>query len=269
MYLLLRLQKIIAPSEPELSTEELVKLLKENSKSLEIDESTSRFSGAEWYNEIQKSKVVLAGLGGIGSYVLFCLSRMKPAQVLLYDDDVVETANLSGQLYSSSMVGRTKVDAMAILAQDFSMYHNILAVPQKFTAETEAGDIMICGFDNMEARSTFFNAWVKHLINHSHPEKCLFIDGRLNMEEFQVFCMRGDDKFNIDKYLQECIFRDYEAESVQCSMKQTTYCSNMIGSIIVNLFTNFIANTLNPIIPRDLPFKTYYNASMMYFKTEI
>ena len=88
------------------------------------------------------------------------------------------------------------------------------------------------------------------------------------MEEFQVFCMKGDDTYSIKKYKEEYLFADYEAESVQCSMKQTTYCANMIGSVIVNLFTNFIANQLKPVIPRDLPFKTYYSATMMYFKTE-
>ena len=89
------------------------------------------------------------------------------------------------------------------------------------------------------------------------------------MEEFQVFCIQGDDTFNINRYHNEYLFKDYQAQSEICSMKQTTYCSNMIGSVIVNLFTNFIANTLNPVIKRDLPFKTYYDASMMYFKTEL
>ena len=88
------------------------------------------------------------------------------------------------------------------------------------------------------------------------------------MEEFQVFCIKGDDSFNIKKYANGYLFEDWQAESVACSMKQTTYCANMIGSVIVNLFTNFISNTLDPVIPRDLPFKTYYDASMMYFKTE-
>ena len=68
--------------------------------------------------------------------------------------------------------------------------------------------------------------------------------------------------------VKEYLFEDYQAESLQCSMKQTTYCANMIGSVIVNLFTNFIANQLKPLIDRDVPFKTYYDASMMYFKTE-
>lgn len=255
------------PAQP-VTAEDAINMLPVNSMSYANDDTMSRFSGAMWFNAIQLSTVVLAGLGGIGSYVLFCLARMKPKQVFIYDDDVVELANLSGQLYSVPMVGKRKVDAMAELARDFSCYYGIQAVPQKFTKDTPAGDIMICGFDNMQARKDFFEAWVKHLVTHPSPNKCLFIDGRLNMEEFQVFCMRGNDTYSIEKYHKEYLFEDYQAESLQCSMKQTTYCANMIGSVIVNLFTNFIANQLKPLIDRDVPFKTYYDASMMYFKTE-
>ena len=255
------------PAQP-VTAEDAINMLPVNSMSYANDDTMSRFSGAMWFSAIQLSTVVLAGLGGIGSYVLFCLSRMKPKQIFLYDDDVVELANLSGQLYSAPMVGKRKVDAMAELARDFSCYYGVQAVPQKFTKDTPAGDIMICGFDNMQARKDFFEAWVKHLVNHPSPSKCLFIDGRLNMEEFQVFCMRGNDTYSINKYHKEYLFEDFEAESIQCSMKQTTFCANMIGSVIVNLFTNFIANQLKPLIDRDVPFKTYYDASMMYFKTE-
>ena len=257
------------PPANKLETEEALKyLIPVNTKAVEVDETTSRFNGAAWFSAIQQSTVVMAGMGGIGSYALYVLSRMKPLQIFIYDDDIVERVNLSGQLYSTAMIGKKKVNAMAQLAKDFSEYNGVIAVPTKFTNDTAAGDIMICGFDNMPARKIFFNAWVNHVIRHKHPESCLFIDGRLNMEEFQVFCMKGDDSYNIKNYADNYLFEDWQAESVACSMKQTTYCANMIGSVIVNLFTNFISNTLDPVIPRDLPFKTYYDASMMYFKTE-
>lgn len=261
-----------AEETPMLSTEELLDLLPVNSKSFEIDDSISRFSGAAWFNAIQETVISLAGLGGIGGYVYYCLTRMKPKQIFIYDDDIVETANLSGQMYSTDMIGKTKVDAMAKLGQDFSMYHSTVAIPTRFTATSAATDIMICGFDNMTARSTFFNSWLNHVNKSANKEKCLYIDGRLAIERFQVFCIKGDDTYNIHRYANEYLFRDTEAEQEVCSMKQTTYCSNMIGSIIVNLFTNFVANVLTtpkPLIDRDLPFKTYYDASMMYFKTEL
>jgi hypothetical protein len=39
-----------------------------NSATLLVDEATSRFSSAIWYENIQKKIVILAGVGGIGRF---------------------------------------------------------------------------------------------------------------------------------------------------------------------------------------------------------
>lgn len=241
-----------------------------NSPTLLIDESTTRFSGAEWFNEIQKARIIVAGIGGIGSNVAFQLARMIPANLTLYDDDNVETVNMAGQLFSSNNIGESKVNAIANMIYDYTSMKQVLAIKDKFTSDKEPGDIMICGFDNMRARRTFFNSWYNHISDKSKEErcKCLYLDGRLSMDTLQILCIRGDDQYNIERYEREFLFADYEADTTICSMKQTTYLACMIGSLMVNLFTNFIANTLNPVIPYDLPFFTEYDAQNMLFKTE-
>lgn len=40
----------------------------ENSATITIDETTSRFSGAIWYEQIRKQTITLAGVGGIGRF---------------------------------------------------------------------------------------------------------------------------------------------------------------------------------------------------------
>lgn len=241
-----------------------------NSATLLVDEATSRFSSAIWYEKIREKTIVLAGVGGIGSYVGFLLARMKPASLFIYDNDIVEAVNMSGQLYSRNDIGVTKVAALVNMVKDYADYGSVFAIAERFTPECEPTDIMICGFDNMEARRVFFTKWVEHV--HSKPEEeranCLFIDGRLAAEEFQVLCIKGDDLFNIDRYQKEYLFTDAEADETICSYKQTTFCANMIASYIVNLFVNFCANQCEPLIDRDLPFLTTYNAETMYLKTE-
>lgn len=69
------------------------------------------------------------------------------------------------------------------------------------------------------------------------------------------------------KYEEEYLFSDEEADPTICSYKQTTYMSNMIGSIMVNLLSNHAANLCDPLIPRDLPFLTTYSAELMLLKT--
>lgn len=251
-----------APPAPE-------PLIPYNSPTLLLNDATSRFSGTEWYNEIQKQRIILAGCGGIGSWTILQLARMNPAALFMYDDDVVEQANMSGQLYCQEDVGKTKVDAMVDMIKSYTTMRNIYAIKDKFTQNSEAGDVMICGFDNMAARRTFFSAWNNHVMNKPEEgrHKCLYLDGRLSIDTLQVFCITGDNDWAMAEYAGKYLFSDAQAEETQCSLKQTTYLACMIGSMIVNLFTNWTANLLNPIIPYDLPFFTEYDAQNMIFKT--
>ena len=195
---------------------------------------------------------------------------MDPSRMILYDDDEVESVNMACQLYRYNDVYKNKVNAVSELITSYTSMQNVYAVPEKFTSECDAGDIMICGFDNMDARKTFFNSWETHVmcIPEEERRKCLFIDGRLSMDELQVLCMSGEDSYNIMRYRNEFLFSSREAEHTVCSMKQTTYLASMIGSFIVNLFTNWVANLLNPIIPYDVPFFTNYNAQNMLLNFE-
>lgn len=266
----------IESSEPPESTEtsippeEQEEKIPLNSPTLLINESIARFSGTEWFKAIQETEVILAGLGGIGSNVAFQLARMNPQKIVMYDDDIVERVNMAGQMYSNFDINQAKVNVMGDIIRRYNSESHVYTIQEKFLPNSEAGDIMICGFDNMRARHTFYYSWVKHLesIPPERKPKCLFIDGRLSIDTLQILCIRGDDEYNINRYKNEFLFSDAEAEPTVCSMKQTTYLACMIGSLIVNLFTNFVANTLNPVIPYDLPFFTTYNAQNMIFNTE-
>ena len=271
------------PEEASLSPEEEAMLaaamdnvhheIPENSQTITVDETTSRFSGAIWYEEIQKQTVTLAGLGGIGSYVGFLLGRLKPRRLIIYDPDRVETVNMSGQLYGQSDVGRYKSTALANMIEDYANYNNIVALSQRFGDNSEATDIMICGFDNMAARSTFYEKWKQKVLSYpadsDNRKKCLFIDGRLAAEEFQVLSIQGDDERAMAEYENKWLFSDAEAEETICSYKQTTFMANMIASVMVNVFVNFVANQCDPIIDRDVPFFISYDASTMFTKVEM
>lgn len=241
-----------------------------NSQTILVSEETSRFSSAIWYDKIQEKAITLAGIGGIGSYVGFLLSRMHPRQIYLYDDDRVEAVNMSGQLYGNSDIGRTKVNALSLMVKNYSNYYETLEMMERFTSTSSATDIMICGFDNMEARRTFYSVWKNHVLHKPEGERanCLFIDGRLAAEEFQILCITGDNEYAMKKYEKEFLFTDSEADATVCSYKQTTFCANMIASYMVNMFVNFVANECNPLIPRALPFYTYYSAETMYLKID-
>lgn len=239
-----------------------------NSETLLISEETSRFNSAIWFDKTRKQDVTIAGLGGIGSYVVFMLSRLDVNTMTLYDPDIVERVNLSGQLYNSNQIGDYKVNAAANMIANYSNYYSFVAKHEKLDENSMISKVTICGFDNMKARKDAFRNWTNFVARLPEEERgeCLFIDGRLAAEELQVFCIKGDDTDGERRY-EPYLFSDSQAAPTVCSYKQTTFMANMIGSIIVNLFINFVANQCNPLIDRDLPFYTEYNAETMYFKT--
>lgn len=244
-----------------------------NSQTITVDETTSRFSGAIWYEEIQKQVVTLAGVGGVGSYLGFLLGRLKPQRLIIYDPDRVEAVNMSGQLYGQTDVGNYKSFVLSNMIINYANYNNIVALNDRFDANSEATDIMICGFDNMEARKVFYERWKQRVLSYptgsNDRKKCLFIDGRLAAEEFQVLSIQGNDDRAMKEYEGKWLFSDVEAEETICSYKQTTFMANMIASVMVNIFVNFVANQCNPIIDRDVPFFISYDASTMFTKVEM
>jgi len=262
----------LTPEELQMLEEAVIDAHREippNSRTLLISEATSRFSGAIWFEAIKTKTVMLAGLGGINSYTGFLLSRMQPANIILFDDDIVETVNLSGQLYSIQDVGNRKTTALAEMMRNYGSYHGTSAFG-RYILTSDTSDIMICGFDNMESRKLYFNKWLNRVNSKSTIEekkKCLYIDGRLSIEFLQIFCLTGDDEYFINEYKTKHFFSDSEANEVICSLKQTTFMANMIGSLIVNLFVNFVANECEPLIDRDVPFLTEYSAETMFLNT--
>lgn len=241
-----------------------------NSESLIVDESHSRFSSAIWFDKIQETSVILAGLGGIGSYVAYLLSRVNIGHLTVFDPDIVDRVNMSGQMYKRSQVGTAKTQALRTNLIEFSNYYNVSLCTEHYRTRSLNGPVMICGFDNMEARKVFFSRWLEYVRGVSAEERqnCLFIDGRLAAEEFQVLCIKGNDTYHINKYRELFLFSDSEADETICSYKQTTHCANMIASIMANLFVNFIANKCEPLMERPVPFFTSYDSERMFFTTD-
>ena len=62
--------------------------------------------------KLQKSNVLILGLGGVGSYVAESLVRSAVGKMTIVDGDVVEKSNLNRQLFATTdTVGMLKVDA--------------------------------------------------------------------------------------------------------------------------------------------------------------
>ena len=68
---------------------------------------------------------------------------MKPAALYIYDDDIVEEVNMSGQLYGQFDLGRLKVSALANMIRNYTNYASTFAIPERFTNNSEATDMWL------------------------------------------------------------------------------------------------------------------------------
>ena len=206
----------------------------ENTENILTKESTQRFSSAVWYKKIQTLDIIIAGLGGIGSWTALLIGRLCPASITLFDNDKIELANLAGQLFDYDDIDEYKAIAVCRKLQRSLCHPN--ALTERYTRDSMKCPVMICGFDNMTARKIFFDNWTDYVIDckEENRKECLFIDGRLTADELQVFCITGDDIDNIKRYKNEFLFSDDEAEHTICSFKQTAFMANMIAGFITN-----------------------------------
>ena len=72
-----------------------------------------RLIGKENVEKLNKSKVAVFGIGGVGSFVVEGLSRAGIGKFQLVDNDTVDITNINRQIHANiNTVGKNKVDVM-------------------------------------------------------------------------------------------------------------------------------------------------------------
>ena len=72
-----------------------------------------RLIGKENVEKLNKSKVAVFGIGGVGSFVVEGLARAGIGKFLLVDNDTVDITNINRQIHANiTTVGKNKVDVM-------------------------------------------------------------------------------------------------------------------------------------------------------------
>jgi len=201
-------------------------------------ERNSRF--ADIVSNMNDYSYHILGCGAIGSSAAIQLARMGAENFALYDGDTVEQPNVGVSQYNMKDVGKTKVECL---------YHHIINITEKpetvdkyfgifpkvteWMPMSETNDIIILGFDNMKSRLDA----VTHISNHS-VKPFAIIDGRMGAEHYQQYII---PRPSLKDYLKTW-YPDQDSDPEPCTMKATSYCSNMSGSFICNAVRKLITN---------------------------
>jgi len=118
------------------------------------------FSNREIFDKLRSSTVGIAGLGGIGSNVAFCLARSGVGHLILVDFDIVESSNLLRQQYFKDQIGTPKVFALKEnilrIRDDIRLScYNLKLIPENISNIFKDVDIAIEALDKAEEKAMF------------------------------------------------------------------------------------------------------------------
>lgn len=215
-----------------------------------------RFEGAPW---IGKRTVSVGGVGGIGSNVAYILAKWG-YDMVIFEDDVVESLNIGGQMFYLSDIGKTKASSIIEMVGDINKKAVIIA-KGRLTEDTDlqyVRPITLACFDSIPARRILFEKWLEANVLEN---EAVFIDGRMYSEGFEIFAVTPD---KAEKY-RETLFDDV-IEDLPCNYKATTQNGLIIAGMMTGLLSNFITEKVEPLGVRELPFRTEFVIPIMHYE---
>lgn len=115
----------------------------------------ARIYGPEGLQKIHDARVLVIGLGGVGSWVVEALARSGVGAITLVDFDDICVSNFNRQIHAiDSTVGKFKVDAMAERILAINAEAKVERINDRFSEETAESilsaqyDYVIDAFDN-------------------------------------------------------------------------------------------------------------------------
>lgn len=102
-------------------------------------EETNRLElliGKDNVEKLRNLKVLVLGLGGVGSYTIESLARLYINNLIIVDKDVIDITNLNRQLMTlHSNIGRFKTDVIEERIKDINPCVNLIKITKEITKD--------------------------------------------------------------------------------------------------------------------------------------
>jgi len=108
--------------------------------------------GEETFSRLQNAKILLLGVGGVGSFCLDCLYRSGVRHITIVDFDRYDLSNQNRQMHSETHEGELKVEALK------THYPEVISIAEKITPEWveafdfEPYDLVLDAIDDLRAK---------------------------------------------------------------------------------------------------------------------
>jgi len=130
---------------------------------------TELLVGQVGLDRLRNSRVMICGIGGVGSYAAEALGRAGVGQITLVDFDDICLTNVNRQLHAlSSTVGQSKVEVMAARLRDINPQAEIIPVKAFFSREnaeellSSRPDYVLDAIDHFTAKTALITICREH-----------------------------------------------------------------------------------------------------------
>jgi molybdopterin/thiamine biosynthesis adenylyltransferase len=202
--------------------------------------------GNEGQEKLLAARVLIVGMGGLGSPVAMYLAASGIGHLVLTDFDVVELSNLQRQIiHHTDDVGENKVASARAAIHDLNPNVQVTAIPwvledDELAREVRDADVVIDACDNFESRFEL-NAVCWRLSTPLVSAAAMRMDGQVT-----VF-----DARNPDSPCYRCLYSDESSEGEACSQVGVLApLLGIVGSIQATEAMKLIVGMGTPLVGR-------------------
>ncbi|HUL23935.1 MAG TPA: HesA/MoeB/ThiF family protein [Thermodesulfobacteriota bacterium] len=152
--------------------------------------------GQEGQEKLKRSRVVIAGTGGLGSPVAFYLAAAGIGMIRIIDHDRVALSNLNRQiLHWEEDVGRKKVDSARAKLRNLNSAVEIQAIAETITEENvselvEGCDAIVDAMDNLPTRYVLNRCAIEKKVPFFHGAVYGFEGRAMTVLPGETACLR-------------------------------------------------------------------------------
>ncbi len=150
----------------------------------------------------------------------------------LFDFDTVEPTNITTQGYGFADLNQPKVVAMQEAINRIDPEIIVTPIPDRFRASYEAGEVVFCAVDKIDARKAIWRMAGKH--------RRFWSDGRMLGETIRVLSASNEDE---RKHYETTLFPASEAQAGRCTARSTIYAANICAALMVHQFSRWLRET--------------------------
>jgi D-arabinose 1-dehydrogenase-like Zn-dependent alcohol dehydrogenase len=139
-------------------------------------------------------KILIIGVGGIGSFLVQFLDKVKLYDITVADPDKVEEKNIPYQNFGNSHIGHNKASVMNNTY--YMSVNKAIQFPILSEQQMKGYDLVICCVDNLGVRKTLYNTSLKWLDLRAQGRNAALVSHKAEANMYDTLLAGPDGSFS-------------------------------------------------------------------------